>query len=70
MPDTTGKDSARQASAMPSIDWANWPMIRGISGLPKFMLSVTAMGSAPVAVRLRQASATACRPPIFGSART
>jgi hypothetical protein len=35
----------------------------GRSGLPKFRLSVMAMGSAPTAVRLRQASATACLPP-------
>jgi hypothetical protein len=47
---------------------ANWPMISCLSGLPKFMLSVTASGVAPVAVRLRQASATACAPPASGSA--
>ncbi len=34
--DTTGKSSARQASAMPSMQPTNWPMISGCSGLPKF----------------------------------
>jgi len=48
---------------------ANWPMISGRSGLPKFMLSVSASGRAPTAVRLRQASATAWAPPVSGSAR-
>ena len=48
---------------------ANSPMISGFSGLPKFMLSVSASGSAPTAVRLRQLSATACMPPRTGSAR-
>ena len=41
-------------------------MISGFSGLPKFMLSVSASGSAPTAVRLRQFSATACMPPRIG----
>ena len=62
-PLTTGKSSARQASAMPSIARTIWPMISGRCGLPKFRLSVMAMGRAPTAVRLRQASATACLPP-------
>ncbi len=53
---------------MPSIVPANWPMISGRSGLPKFMLSVIASGRAPTAVRLRQASATACAAPWYGSA--
>ena len=44
---------------MPRMAAANWPMISGFSGLPKFMLSVIASGRAPTAVRLRQASATA-----------
>jgi hypothetical protein len=48
---------------MPAMARTIWPMISGRSGLPKFRLSVTAMGSAPTAVRLRQASATACLPP-------
>jgi len=55
---------------MPSIASTNWPMIRGRSGLPKFMLSVRASGSAPIAVMLRQVSATACAPPRLGSAAT
>jgi hypothetical protein len=41
----------------------------GFSGLPKFMLSVSASGSAPTAVKLRQLSATACMPPRSGSAK-
>ena len=53
---------------MPRMAAANWPMISGFSGLPKFMLSVIASGRAPTAVRLRQASATAWRPPASGSA--
>ena len=53
---------------MPRIAAANWPMISGFSGLPKFMLSVIASGRAPTAVRLRHASATACAPPASGSA--
>jgi hypothetical protein len=53
---------------MPRTAAANWPMISGFSGLPKFMLSVMASGVAPVAVMLRQASATACLPPSSGSA--
>ena len=51
---------------MPSMQAANWPMISGFSGLPKFRQSVIASGVAPTAVRLRQASATACRPPSTG----
>ena len=42
----------------------------GRSGLPKFRQSVMASGLAPTAVRLRQASATACLPPSNGSAPT
>ena len=53
---------------MPRMQAANWPMISGRSGLPKFMLSVIASGRAPVAVMLRQASATAWAPPVSGSA--
>ena len=68
LPLTTGKSSARQAAAMPRMLAANWPMISGFSGLPKFMLSVIASGRAPTADRLRQASATACIPPVSGSA--
>jgi hypothetical protein len=68
LPDTTGKLSASQAAAMPRMTAANCPMISGFSGLPKFMLSVSASGRAPVAIRLRQASATACLPPSSGSA--
>ena len=44
-------------------------MISGRSGLPKLRLSVAASGRAPVAVRLRYASATACAPPRSGLAR-
>ena len=66
--DTTGKSSASHAAAMPRIAAANWPMISGFSGLPKFMLSVIASGRAPTAVRLRHASATAWAPPTSGSA--
>jgi hypothetical protein len=69
LPETTGKSSAVQALAMPRTAAANWPMISGFSGLPKFMLSVTASGRAPTAERFRQASATAWRPPSSGSAR-
>ena len=53
---------------MPRMAAANWPMISGFSGLPKFMLSVSASGRAPTAVRLRQASATAWQAPTSGSA--
>ena len=59
-----------QAFAMPFTLPTNWPMISGRSGLPKFMLSVMASGSAPTAVRLRQVSATAWIVPISGSAAT
>jgi hypothetical protein len=48
---------------MPSVARTIWPMVSGFSGLPKFRLSVMAIGSEPAAVRLRQASATACLPP-------
>ena len=54
---------------MPLMQPTNWPIISGFSGLPKFILFVIASGRAPVAVILRQASATACAPPISGSAR-
>ena len=57
-----------QASAMPFTASTNSPMISGRSGLPKFMQSVMASGSAPTAVRLRQHSATACLAPSRGSA--
>jgi len=43
-------------------------MISGRSGLPKFRQSVMASGSAPIAVRLRQHSATACFALSVGSA--
>ncbi len=48
---------------MPSMAATMSAMTSGRSGLPKLRLSVMAMGSAPTAVRLRQASATACLPP-------
>ena len=69
MPETIGMSSALHASPMPWMQPTNWPMIRGFSGLPKFMLSVVASGRAPVAQRLRKHSATACRPPSTGSAK-
>ena len=70
LPETTGKSSTRQASPMPRDAADERPMVSGRSGLPKLRLSVTASGRAPTAVRLRQASATACLPPMneFGLA--
>jgi hypothetical protein len=48
---------------MPSMARTICPMISGRCGLPKFRLSVMAIGRLPTAVRLRHASATACLPP-------
>ena len=53
LPLTIGKSSARQASAMPSMQPTNWPMISGRCGLPKLRQSVAASGVAPTAQRLR-----------------
>jgi len=63
-----GTSSARHASPMPRMAFTSCPMISGFSGLPKFRLSVIASGLPPTAVMLRQASATACLPPSYGSA--
>src|SRR5207237_27375 len=48
---------------MPAMTPTNSPMISGRSGLPKFMLSVNASGSAPTEIRSRQLSATSWPPP-------
>ena len=40
----SGSRAPRQASAMPSMQPTNWPMISGRCGLPKFMQSVAASG--------------------------
>ena len=63
-----GSRAPCRPSAMPRMQPTSWPMISGRSGLPKLRLSVSASGRAPTAVRLRQASATACLPPSNGSA--
>ena len=41
-PTRPGSRAPRRPRAMPSMAPANWPMISGFSGLPKFMLSVSA----------------------------
>ena len=45
-------------------------MISGRSGLPKFRLLVTPIGTAPAQATLRAASATASIAPSFGSSST
>src|SRR5262249_39633473 len=54
-----GTPSAVHAAAMPSIALANWSMISGRSGEPKFKQSVMPIGSAPETARLRHTSAIA-----------
>ena len=70
LPETIGISNCLAASAIPSIARTSCPIISGFSGLPKFKLSVEAIGFAPTAQRLRNASATACLPPSNGSAFT
>src|SRR3990170_2732309 len=60
-------ESARQASLMPSIASFICHMTSGLSGFPKFRQSVRAIGRAPLAARLRAASATAILAPALGS---
>ena len=70
LPETIGISNFSAASAIPFMARTSCPIISGFSGLPKFKLSVEAIGFAPTAQRFRNASATACLPPINGSAFT
>ncbi len=66
LPPVTGVSKRAHASPMPRSDSESWWYTSGLSGFPKFRLSVTARGRAPEQTRLRAASATAIWPPRYG----
>ena len=69
LPPTTGTDSARHASAMPSMASLSCHMTSGCSGLPKLRQFTRPSGSAPTQARFITDSATTAAVPERGSRR-